>query len=224
MSPLDLDNVIDHIAEKAENNNISSYLEAYFCINMRCCPPLIEEWDSWGLTWNICDTPSMLGNPCGIAPRPSQEKIKELNKIIYSKGHKPPRLSQEEIKEVTSNYPYELPKEISYLYQRSNGIFPLGKGEKDWDLFDNYFVFDLPDYSSSLLPLHEAMEMYNLFFASSSFTRMFPILSLENESFLACEGSDELRDVSPIYLIVDGGQPNSVCASLGDLLACASRV
>lgn len=222
MSPLDLYSVIDHIAEKAEENKTSSYLEACFYINMRCCPPLIKEWESWGLAWNICDTSSKSVNSCGVAPRPSQEIIEELNKIIYNKGHKPPRLNQEEIKKATSKYPYKLSREINFLYQRSNGIFPIGIGEKDWGSFDNYFVFDLPEYSSSLLPLHEAMEMYNLFFSSSSFAHMFPILALENGSFLACEGSDELRDISPIYLVIDGGQPNSVWSSLGDLLACVS--
>ena len=218
-----LDKVVDHIAEKAEQGNSSSYLEAYFHINRRCCPPLSKEWESWGLAWNICDTPSKLGNSCGVALRPSQEKIEELNQIIYQKGHQPPRLSQEEIKAITSNYPFNLSQETSCLYQRANGIFPIGLGEKDWNSFDNYFVFDLPEYSESLLPLHEAMEMYNLFFASSSYCHMFPILSFENGDFLACEGCDELRNVSPIYLVVDGGQPNIVCSSLGDLLSVSLK-
>ncbi|NET05373.1 MAG: hypothetical protein F6K16_11790 [Symploca sp. SIO2B6] len=222
MSPLD--KVVDRIAEKAEQNKSLSYLEAYYCINIRCSPPLSKDWESLGLDWQIC--PSKFEGLCGVALRPPQKKIYELNQNIYRDGHKPPRLRPEEIQEIISKYPLHLSQEINQLYQRANGMFPIGLGEKDWNLFDNYFIFDLPERleswpplpAESLLDLYEAMEMYELFFASSSYSHIFPIMSFENGAFLACEGSDEPLESSSIYLAFSDEEPKVLYESLVDLL------
>lgn len=220
-----VDKIIDKIAGKAFKSKHSSALEAYFYINLRCCPPLSDSWERRGLDWELSDSPSFPGILCGVAPRPSQEKIDELNQIMVERNHYPPSLSDREIRDITSCYPLHLPQEIYHLYQRANGMFPLGLGDKDWKSFDNYFFFDIPEYSESFLPLHEAVEMYKLRFSSSSINHMFPLLSFENGSFLACKGKKTPCTTSPIYLVFDSyeEEPDFLWASLADMLSTALK-
>jgi hypothetical protein len=71
-----------------------------------------------------------------------------------------PRLSLQQITEITQDYPFRLPTEVLELYQIGNGCFPIGLDPcKDWNSLENYFIFPDP-YFARLLPLGEAMDRY----------------------------------------------------------------
>lgn len=57
----------------------------------------------------------------------SPERIQELDQRIRELGHlPPPRLTLDEINDILTDYPYQLPVEFNDLYQRGNGVLPLG--------------------------------------------------------------------------------------------------
>ncbi len=209
-----IDEVIDCIAVLAEQKKTLTYLQGSFYIGFRCCPPLIGTWEMYGLDWEPDKGSSKLDTRCGYALRPSQEKTEELNKYIYDHSYNPPKLSPAQIDRITSDYPFQLPREFYKLYQRANGIFPIGIGDKDWQSFDNYFVLDFTLWSEALLPVQDAMYMYR-----ENDSRMFPIISFENRERWAVMGSDEQQDISPVYSVSDGCQPDVIYSSLAEMLS-----
>ncbi len=56
----------------------------------------------------------------------------------------PPTLTVEEIKEITKDYPFELPVEIYELYQRGDGLLPIGLNhpqQNGINIYKYYFTF-----------------------------------------------------------------------------------
>jgi hypothetical protein len=74
----------------------------------------------------------------------------------------PPRLSFEQIQELTQNYPFHLPLELCELYQRGNSCLPIGVNpNKNWDSFDSYFPFEFPlEDGEVFFTLGEAINIY----------------------------------------------------------------
>jgi hypothetical protein len=68
-----------------------------------------------------------------------------------------PRLSSEQIDELTMDLPFQLPLELYELYQRGNGCLPIGLGVKDWDNPENYCMFQ-PYGEGSLDSLEESIQ------------------------------------------------------------------
>ena len=170
----------------------------------------------YGLDWKFTNQEST----CGIALVPSQERIKELNQYMYDKGHHPPKLSQTRIKEITANYTFQFPVEFHRLYQRANGIFPIGIGIKDWDSFNNYFILNITGWQESLLNLQSAMYTYQGFSDYTIDSHLFPIMSFENDVVWAIMGSEEQKDISPIYAVsLDKSKPRIVWHSLAEMLS-----
>ena len=125
---------------------------------------------------------------------------------MYDNGFPPPRLSREQIQEITANYPFQLPLEVIQLYQRGNGMLPIGLGDKDWQSFNNYFLFPLSG-EVNLHPLYQAMDEYE-FYLNTIANRskkindivqyLFPIMSFEEMTW-AVIGSEQQQDTSPVF-------------------------
>lgn len=134
----------------------------------------------------------------------SDETLQKLVSNYY-----PARLNLEEIKSITKDYPFQLPREIYDLYQRGNGCLPIGLDDslKDWSSFNNYTSFSLWG-DHSFLTLHEAMSAYNNFaYCRENYEydidpRWFPISYFE-DSVLAVIGSEEQQDVSTVISFYD---------------------
>ncbi|WP_309738112.1 SMI1/KNR4 family protein [Chamaesiphon sp. OTE_20_metabat_361] len=212
-----INDVIDDISILVEQqNNELTYLQGYFYIGFRCCPPLIQTWEIYGLDWEFTNEE----HTCGVALVPSQERIKELNQDMYDRGNHPPKLSPAQIQEITLNYPFQLSVEFHRLYQRANGIFPIGIGSKDWNSFNNYFILNKTGWEESLLDLQSAMYMYQGFSNYKIDPHLFPIMSFENDVIWAVMASEEQKDISPIYAVsVEGGEPKIIWSSLAEMLS-----
>ena len=206
---ISIDDVIDDIAILVEQqNNELTYFQAYFYI-FHCCPPLIQTWEIHGLDWKFTNEE----RTCGVALLPSQDRIKELNQYMYDKGNHPPKLSPAQIQEIIADYPFELPMEFYKLYQRANGIFPIGIESKDWDSFNNYFILNITGWEESLLNLQSALYRYQGFSNYKIDPHLFPIMSFENDVIWAVMGSEEQKDISPIVSV--HGVPMVFLRSLG---------
>lgn len=142
----------------------------------------------------------------------------------------PPRLSFEQIQELTQDYPFYLPSELCELYQRGNGCLPIGVNPyKNWDSFDSYFQFEFPLTDGGFFPLQRAMNDYRslaawlkreeaklqlskssnkikqqfivpLLKTKNFYSRMFPISSTENGVYVIV-GGDEQEETSPILFL-----------------------
>lgn len=120
-----------------------------------------------------------------------------------------PRLTLEQIKAITNDYPFELPIEICDLYQRGNGCLPIGLDEpaKDWNSLDNYIDFSFGG-DDSFLPLEEAMRLYQAFresresYGCNIEPRWFPIYCFE-DWIIVVVGSENQQETSPIISLYD---------------------
>lgn len=134
----------------------------------------------------------------------SDETLQKLVSDFY-----PARLTIDEIKSITKDYPFQLPIEIYDLYQRGNGCLPIGLDDslKDWSYFDNYTSFSFWG-DHSFLRLQEAMSAYNNFadcrknYGYDIDPRWFPISYFE-DSVLAVIGSEEQQEVSDVISFYD---------------------
>lgn len=75
-------------------------------------------------------------NPNYLMTNLSPDEIKAIMPQRY------PRLSYEQIEEITKDYPFQLPQEVYELYQKGNRYLPIGLDTdttKDWRLWDNCF-------------------------------------------------------------------------------------
>ena len=97
------------------------------------------------------------------------QEFKEFGKEYESELQKelsnsPPTLTVEQIKEITKDYPFELPVEMYELYKRGNGLLPIGlihPPENDFNIYKYYFVF--PDEEFPLMSLGASMRIYQVF-------------------------------------------------------------
>ncbi|BAY13376.1 SMI1/KNR4 family protein [Calothrix sp. NIES-2098] len=212
MMPMSMNDVIDRIAIEAEQNPSDNVVEYY-------CDPY---------AYNLLK-PEEIKN--GLSP----ERISELNQEIILRQHLPsPRLTVDEIDAILSDYPYKLPVEFYDLYQRGNGVLPIGLGDKDWDCYYNYFYF--PDPEICLFSLGGAMSFYNLL---NSFDRyrakvepnIFPLIQAE-VGIWAIAGSETQQPTSPVFrfheedLSVKNFKIRIVWNSLTEMISdrCSERV
>lgn len=193
---MSMNRVIDNIALIAEENNYPSSLQGYLYCGF---PSLLEEWKKMSLDSIVIDEKT------GLVLVRSPEKIKQVDRLMYDGGFPPPKLSIEQIKKITANYPFQLPLEVIQLYRRGNGMLPIGLGDKDWQSFNNYFLF--PGTDIVLNRLCEAMDEYEFYLnaiANSSkkindiVQYLFPIMSFEEMTW-AVIGSEQQQDTSPVF-------------------------
>jgi hypothetical protein len=115
----------------------------------------------------------------------------------------PPRLSIQQITEITQEYPFHLPTEVLELYQMGNGCLPIGfESYKDWNSLENYFMF--PNlHMAQFLPLRDAMYFWEQDFKpghiESVNPKIFPIISGFERRFWAITGSNLQCTTSPIF-------------------------
>lgn len=133
----------------------------------------------------------------------SSERIYELNQEIRVRGSlSSPRLSIAEINAILSDYPYKLPVEFYELYQRGNGVLPIGLGDKDWNCYSNYFPF--PNSDIVWQPLHESMETYKDILKGVNDgwykvqPNIFPLMRFERWIW-AIAGSETQQPTSPVF-------------------------
>jgi hypothetical protein len=121
----------------------------------------------------------------------------------------PPTLTVEEIKEITKDYPFELPVEMYELYQRGDGLLPIGlnhPSENSINIYKYYFYF--PDEEIPLMSLGESMRIYQVFneyrenFQRDIDPKWFPI-SIFEDMLLAVIGSEEQQEHSPVIIFFD---------------------
>ena len=142
----------------------------------------------------------------------------------------PPRLSVEQIQELTHNYPFHLPLELCELYQRGNSCLPIGVNpNKNWDSFDSYFQFQFPLRDDVFFPLGEAINLYrsiaswlkkdehklqlsrntnnnqqkvlaSLLNSNNFSSRLFPISSTENGLYVVVS-NEKQQETSPILFL-----------------------
>ena len=124
-------------------------------------------------------------------------------------SNSPPTLTAEQIKEITKDYPFELPVEMYELYQRGNGLLPIGLNhppENDFNIYKYYFVF--PDEEIPLIGLRESMRLYQVFneyrenYQRDIDPKWFPI-SIFEDMLLAVIGSEEQQQQSPVIRFYD---------------------
>jgi hypothetical protein len=129
----------------------------------------------------------------------SLEQINELNQEILGRAELPsPRLSIAEINSILSDYPCKLPSEFYELYQRGNGVLPIGVGEKDWNCYDNYFLFPFLQTEIDWLPLHRSMEVYKTFRGYKLEPNIFPLMGFERWVW-AIAGNETQQPTSPVF-------------------------
>jgi hypothetical protein len=175
-----MNDVIDRIALVAEQNFRDNVVEYY------CYP------DGYNLL-----------KPEEIKNGLSLERVSELNQEIILRQHLPsPRLTIEEIDAILSDYPFKLPVEFYDLYQRGNGVLPIGLGDKDWNCYYNYFYF--PDPEMCLLSLGGAMKLYGYLFKyfneglSKVEPNIFPLIETEF-GIWAIAGSNIQQHTSAVF-------------------------
>jgi hypothetical protein len=130
-------------------------------------------------------------------------EVDKANAMKFKKDHKPlisepPRLSIQQITEITRNYPFNLPTELLELYQIRNGCLPIGSdSDQDWNSLDNYFAF--PDrYLARWLPLGEAMSYYPVSNYGCD-PKLFPIIMGFERRNWGVIGSESNCSSSPIF-------------------------
>lgn len=206
---MQMNDAIDQIAKLAEQKPRDNFLESYcdqYAFN------LLKPEESKN----------------GISP----ERIRELNQELIVRLHLPsPRLTVDEIDEILLDYPYKLPVELYELYQRGNGVLPIGLGDKDWNCYYNYFEFPNPE--SSLLCLDGAMGFYKFFNNSdiyqpevepNIFPKLFPLIQAEF-GIWAIAGSETQQSTSPVFrfheedLSMKGLKLNIAWSSLTEMIA-----
>jgi hypothetical protein len=135
----------------------------------------------------------------------SPERFRELDQQIRTKGRlSTPRLSIDEINTILADYPYKLPIEFYDLYQRGNGVMPIGLGDKDWDCYNNYFQF--PFIEMHWKQLHESMDLYRYILEEINKgwfkvePTIFPLMEFERRVF-AIVGSDIQQPTSPVFSV-----------------------
>lgn len=165
----------------------------------------------------------------------------------------PPRLSIEQIQELTQNYPFYLPLELCELYQRGNGCLPISiNPHKNWDSFNSYFQFEFPCSDSCFFTLEEAMSNYHSlapwlskyepkvqlsrrlnksqeqfvahFLNKKNFaSRIIPISSTENGLYFLI-GHEEQQETSPILFLWDDFVISVKCSSLTCMMLAMAEV
>jgi hypothetical protein len=128
----------------------------------------------------------------------SPEEIERIVPIEFI----PPRLSLDQIEQITEDFPFYLPLEVYELYQRGNGCLPIGLGEKDWESFDSYFTF--PSIDEPFYPLRKAIERYrDLDKYREKYDidpRFFPISEFEHYMRVVI-GAKEQQESSPVLIL-----------------------
>lgn len=154
--------------------------------------------------WMICSGyDSSFGSDPAISTKNlTPEQIKELQQ---GAGGYLPRLSSNQIEEITKDYPFQLPKEIYDLYQKGNGCLPIGSDKdssKDWDYFDNYFIFpnlDEPFYSLEMgMERYVELAKFGNRYRYNIDPRLFPISEFEAWMHVVM-GSEEQEQTSPVF-------------------------
>jgi hypothetical protein len=153
------------------------------------------------------------------ATRLKQHYIPPINEL--------PRLSPQQILEITQDYPFNLPTEFVELYQIGNGCFPIGSDScKDWNSLENYFMFPDPNFAR-LIPLKEAMDRYQYDneplapgYPRNIDPRLFPLIDGFERRHWAVMGSESQCYDAPIvfYFIDFPGHVTPVWSSLTNLL------
>lgn len=141
----------------------------------------------------------------GYDPKQTTKTLsrEEIERIV-PREFMPLRFSVEQIDKITEDFPFYLPLEVYELYQRGNGSLPIGLGEKDWDSFDNYFSFCLPNFDEPFHPLGIAMERYRDLHEYARECninidpRFFPLSEFER-LMLGVMGSEEQQESSPVF-------------------------
>lgn len=146
----------------------------------------------------------------------------ELQELL---PNSPPRLTVEEIKEITKDYPFELPIEMYELYQRGDGLLPIGLNhppESDFNIYKYYFAF--PNEEIPLISLGASMKLYKVFneyrenYQYDIDPKWFPI-SIFEDMLLAVIGSKEQQQQSPVIRFYDSEfSPEIEWLSLTDIL------
>jgi hypothetical protein len=133
----------------------------------------------------------------------SLERILELNQEIIVREKLPlPRLNINEIDTILADYPYKLSLEFYDLYQRGNGVLPIGLGNKDWNCYYNYFLF--PGTEIVWMPLHESMKTYKHILKGindGSYkveANIFPLMDFERQIW-AIAGNEIQQITSPVF-------------------------
>lgn len=178
--------------------------------------------------WMICSgyDPTFGADPKITTKDLTPDQIKKLESAA---GGCPPRLSVEQIEEIIKHYPFRLPIEIYELYQRGNGCLPIGLGkDKDWNSFDNYFIF--PNMDEPFCPLEGAMELYRHLveyrekYNKNIDPRLFPI-SIFEERTHAVMGSEEQQETSPVYIFyTDSFKPRMKWPSLTNTILAETEI
>jgi hypothetical protein len=177
---MSMNEVIDKIAIEAAQNPRNNMLESY----------------SSPYGYNLL-------KPEEIENGLSSDRIPELNQEIISRGKlPPPRLTVNEIDTILSDYLYELPLEFYDLYQRGNGVLPIGLGNKDWNCYYNYFLF--PGTDIVWKALHESMETYKHILKGINDgwykveANIFPLMEFERQIW-AIVGNEVRQPTSPVF-------------------------
>ncbi len=153
----------------------------------------------------------MLNNGYDAVGKDVRELRKSLSPETLQKvvsNYSTPKLTLEQIQEITRDYPFQLPLEIIDLYQKGNGCLPIGLADtsKDWNSFDNYFNFPFIT-DDSFFSLEKAMSMYKGLVRQAMHSdkidpRWFPIDCFE-DLILAVIGSEEQQVTSPVISFYD---------------------
>jgi hypothetical protein len=138
-----------------------------------------------------------------------------------------PRLSIQQITEITRDYPFNLPTEVLELYQMGNGCLPIGSDPyTDWNALQSYFMFPDPHFARFLC-LGEAMDLYRLDnesiipgYQSNVNPKLFPLIDGFERRHWAVMGSESQCYSAPIFFyFVDYPQHiKCVWSSLTNLL------
>lgn len=123
----------------------------------------------------------------------------QLELIERHLGNYQPRLSMEEIKQITKVYLFQLPQELYDLYLIGNGCIPIGISEDtDSDSVFNYSYF--PSYTASFYTLQDSMKCYMDMMIEDN-PLVLPICPCYREDVvLAVIGSEEQQETSPVLI------------------------
>lgn len=123
----------------------------------------------------------------------TQEELEIINESF--RGYLP-RLTQEQIKELTKQYRFKLPQEFYDLYQIGNGCLPIGiSPENNWDSIYNYFYF--PNINSSLWNIHNIMNFYKSSLINCN-PQLLCICSYGDESGLFLVGNETEQETGAV--------------------------
>ena len=123
----------------------------------------------------------------------TQEQLEAVSSYDFPR----PRLTLEEIEQLTAPCRFSFPQEFTELYQIGNSCLPIGMAERgDWDSAYNYFYF--PSMLYSFHTLADAMSNYQNYLIDTA-PQVLPFATHGTDGLVLCMiGSDDSKDTAPI--------------------------